>query len=432
MKKIILLLSVLLFTIALSASVMASEAISITDIENVDGKIGLYIRNDVGLTMFTDNSEKNTSVLNYYLDDVKLLSIPSESAVKILTEQTKLVVIDKVWPTTQYSKIKVVFTDVSGMNYEPEYGYVFAKQGLSLVESWTEPKMVTSNSSFTLYLKVRASGEERIKDIGISTIANPKYYTFVSNTENPINLNQDDTATYSFTYKLSGQSIPETIIYETVSAPILFNYKYLNQSTKTKINESVIIYSRLKVEGLLPVMKSMIDVPNTVTAGKIITVPIYVWNSLSGSHSACNLNLTLEETSGKFSIPIPHILPGETFAPATDQSSEPTANFEVTIPESVLEGDYTFKLSGTFSDCEWSAPGLFDQTKTVSVVKPTAIDNSSKLPAEKIDAETGEVIEETKIIDPTSSTTKYLIGGVLLIAIIVSVVFFLEKRGRRI
>jgi len=433
MNKAILLLSAVLFLSIISASALAGEVITITDVVNVDGKIGLYIRNEVGLTMRTDNSDYNISVLDYFIGDTRLLSIPAESVDKIPTDEIKLVVLDRAWPTTNYATVKVVFIDQTGLNYNPEHGYAFAKTGLTLIESWTDPKLITSNSSFTIFLKMKASGEGNITQIDETYVVNPKYYLYVSHSTRPLSLKQGETGTYSFTYKLSGMAVPDTIDYETVYVPAQFTYMYLNRSAKTLVNESVIIYNRVKISSL-PEMKSVIDIPNTIILGKTLDVPVYVWNTKSGSHPACNLNLTLKEGSGELELPISNILPSDkTFPPATEQSSEPTATFKLTIPEAVSEGDYTLTLSGKYRDCDWKAPGSFEHTKQFSVVKKTVIADEPVetigLPEEKI---TGIGVEKEKSELPVSKLKNYLIGGALLLAIIIGVVFLLEKRGRHI
>jgi len=434
MKKTILLLSAALFLITMSAGVLAGDAITITDVINVDGKIGLNIRNELGRPMMTDNSEYNTSALNYFIEDTRLLSIPAKSVDKIPTDEIKLVVIDRAWPATNYDTLKVVYTDDNSVKYTPEYGYAFAKKGLTLIESWTEPALVTSNSSFIIYLKIKASGEGDVTQIDETYVINPKYYIHTTHSSKPESLKQGETATYSFTYKLSGQAIPDTIDFETVYVPLQFTYMYLNRSAKTTLNESIIIYNRVKI-GSLPEMKSIIDIPNTIILGKTIDVPVYVWNTKAGSHSGCNLNLTLKEESGELEIPISNILPSDkTFPPAVEQASDPTATFKLTIPESAPEGEYILNLNGNYKDCTWRAPDSFEHTKQFSVVNKTIIDEAPAetigLPEEKIDAVGVEEKEKSEL--PISKLKNYLIGGALLLAIIIGVVFLLEKRGRHI
>ncbi|MFH1450785.1 MAG: hypothetical protein ABIF92_02285, partial [archaeon] len=357
MKRTILLLSILLFAVAMSAPALAGSVLTITDVVKVDGKIGLYIRNEVGLKMNTDNSEDNVSVLNYKVENTSVFSIPSKSKPEIKTDEIKLVVIDHNWPESGYYTLSVSFTDTSGHAYDPETEYAFAKPALEVIEAWTEPKMVTSNSSFILYLKTKASGEGDVSDIDLTYVSHPKYYTYVSHTDLPDVLKKDETTTYSFTYKLSGQGMPETIIYETISAPIQASYMYLNKSDRQLINQSIVVYNRLAVGDTLPELKSLIDVSNTLVSGNTLDIPVFVWNTKAGSHSACKLNLTLSEASGTFKIPISNILPGDkTFPPAAEQSSDPTALFKIEIPESAAEGDYTLKISGIYEDCEWKAP----------------------------------------------------------------------------
>jgi hypothetical protein len=175
------------------------------------------------------------------------------------------------------------------------------------------------------------------------------------------------------------------------------------------------------------------DTPATFVRGNIFDIPVYVWNTKAGTHSACNMNLTLEEESGKFEIPIFNILPSDmTFPPAVEQASDPTATFQIEIPGGVSEGDYTLTLNAEYKDCEWKAPGEFKYDHTVSVVQKTVIPsepetNDTIAP----DTPIGD-LDDSDVEKPKSTLKTYLLWGVILLAIILAVVFLLEKRGRYI
>jgi hypothetical protein len=436
MKRTILALSILLFAAMLSAPVLAGDVITVTDVQEVNGKIGLYIRNDVGLSMRTDNSEDNTSVLNYFVNNETIYSIPSESADRILTEAIKLVVIDHAWPETEYATVGVAFKDTAGHKNDREISYAFAKPGMELISTRTDPELITSNASFTIYLTMKASGEKAISNINAEYLEHPKYYTFVSDSYEHTTLGQNGTADYAFTYKLSGRSMPETIVYETINIPLRFSYRYFGKYVSWVFNETVVIYNRQKIGNNLPTINSLIDVSNTLIQGNVLDVPVFVWNSKSGSHSACKINLTLSEESGEFEFPTKNILPSDkTFPPGESQSSDPTAIFTMELPESIPEGEYDIVLSGNYVDCEWNAPQSFKHTKTVSVVKKTVIDDTPVAPPsddEKIGDVEGSESSLPKLSPGAKKAKNYLLWIFLLIGVIIGVVFVLEKRGRRI
>jgi|TARA_Y100000310_G_scaffold345596_1_gene467034 hypothetical protein len=432
MTRAILLLSILLFAAILSAPVLASDVITLTDVADVDGKIGLYIRNDIGLPMRTDNSQYNVSVLNYLIDGENFTSIPSKSEANIPTEATKLVVIDHAWPADGFSNITILFSDITGYTYSPESGYAFAKPGLEVTSISTDPKLITSNSSFTITLTLKADGEKDITNIRSEYHSHPKYYTFVSQNTPVKSLKKGESGEFSYTYKLSGQGMRETMVYETISVPVEVTYTYFNTHVKDILNETVVLYNKMQIGNNLPGMKALIDVPNTIVRGKTLDVSVFVWNSKADSHSACNLNLTFSEDSEIINIPISNVLPSDMeFDPASEQSTDPTATFEIEIPESASEGDYTLELHGTYKDCEWKAPGEFTFLKEFSVVKPTVIEEEPEAPLEAPEEQidTVEVTEEKAV---KHAVKTYLVWGVLLLAIVLVVVFLLEKRGRRI
>jgi len=437
MRHTLFVISILLFAAILSAPVLAGEITTIDNVVEVDGNIGIYIRNDVGLTMKTHSADYDTSVLTYTVDNVTVDSIPAKSSSTIKTEETKLVVLNHTWPKTSYSTIKLTFTDSANSTYAPETAYAFAKPGLTLVEARTDPEMATSDKAFTVYLKMKASGEGTVSDIKAIDLANPRYYRFQAQSLPVTSQKQGEVVEYSFTYQLSGQDMLDTINHQTVYAPIKFTYTYLDKNAKTVINESIGLYNKDKVK-YLPKMKAFIDIPSTIIRGKTLDVPVYVWNYVDDTHTADTMNLTLEDASGELTIPITNILPSDkTFKPS-GQPADPTTTFKMTVPESAPEGDYTLVLKGTFEDKEWSMPaGSFKVEKQFSVIKQTVINETPEAPAapeEKID----EALEEdTEIVTPEkkaqrSKLTIYFVSGLILAGAVFLAVFILEKRGRYI
>lgn len=439
-NAMLLLLSILLFAAMASAPVLAGEVTTITEVVNIDGKIGLYIRNDLGLIMQTDNSKENLSVLSYTVDNKSVFSIYAKSAKgAIKTEETKLIVIDAEWPKTGYSTIKVTYTDIGGLVYDPETAYAFAKSGITLEDSWTEPEVLSSNSSFTIHFKIKAGGEGEVTGIDAAYITNPKYFTYATQTNGLKSIKQGETSEYSFTYKLSGQSMPDTVVYETISAPVAFTFTYLSKNSKLTVNQSILLYNKQMVGNSLPELKTLIDIPNTMVQDSAFEVPVYAWNSKAGSHSACNLNITLTETTGQLKIPISNILPSDlVFPPASEQSSEPAVKFAVEVPATMPEGNYELVLDGRYLDCEWKAPSKLSAKKQFSVVKKTVINESTEPSSGNVTNPPGEKIgglgEKTTAAakEGLSKAKNYIIAFGLLLAAIVGVVFVLERRGRRI
>jgi len=396
-KTILLVLPLLLFA-AMAQPVLAGEAVSITSVKNIDGKIGLYLTNNIGLLMRTGIKGEDARVLTYTIDNKEVSPIPAKSAPDVKVDEDRLVVLDADWPKEKYSVVRVTYTDTRGYDYAPEVVNVFAKPAIEIVELQTKPNVISTTTLFTLSLKVKANGDADVTDIDFD-ISPPLKYHVVADKSGPRTLKKGEIGEYVFSFKLSGKSMLWTIVSETMNIPVNFNFTYHDQGTSLLLKKKILFYNKASVP-LLPELSSLMNIPTKIEQGSTENVSLYIWNSKAKSHEACNIEVTLSEATGKIIIPVRNILlpSNQTFPPETGQPFEPTLFFDVKVPESTPTSDYIIGLSILYHDCEWNSSKIRQENRKFSVVKkkaaPAELDTVSK--EEDAQEEKTQEVAETK------------------------------------
>ncbi len=447
MKKAILLLTVVCSFMLVSQAVLAEGMFEITEIENKNGSIGLYIKSDYSTSLNTDPSETNTSVLKYYVGGESVGILANKSAGTIPAGKERFVVLDKSWPDSGYYPVNVTFVDNSGTTYPTHTTTViFAEEGLSKTEAEATPQRATTDDDIVLTVKLKASGEGDISNINVD-VDNPSYLVYEEK-DIPNYLSEGDSGTFVFNYKPSGGTLPDTVIFKTSRALINVSYSYLGQETQLEMNESIILFNKYQIGDKLPNVTTWLEMPEEAVPGSTINVSAYAQNVNSGGHSACSLNFTLSSENSGIEIPIHTILPGEKLLGTIVEPLEPEAVFEVEIKDGISLGDADFTLKTTYKDCEWNAPFKTEATGSTDIVETISVEENETEAVnetETNETEENETVEEEE--EETSSDEQeteeseqsfrkkapvkfYLILGLAAFLVVGGVVAVLEWRSR--
>src|SRR3989344_5050589 len=119
----IITLVILIFA---SQGAHAGAIFTITNVADANGSIGIYIKNEIGVLMQTDNSKYDKNVLVFYVNDSNTSVNSDKTPTSVPREGETLVVLNKPWPTAGYYKISATYKDASGGFYPQENYLVFA------------------------------------------------------------------------------------------------------------------------------------------------------------------------------------------------------------------------------------------------------------------------------------------------------------------
>ncbi len=434
-KTTIISIAFMLAVVSFAQIAHAGTVLSVTDAVNINGSIGLYLKNELGITIKTDSTKETVNVVTFFINGSNTTIDVARSASELPKGLVKLVVLNAAWPSGGHYNVNITYRDAGGGFYPEEHYVFFAKPPLILTGSSTNPTRVLSNNTKIIYTtKLTAAGEADVSNINFELLANPKYYT-LSGTNSPGALSKGANSDIVLTFERDGQSFPDTVVYTTVFVPMKFTYKTMGFESSQTFNDSFVLFSSSSSVSLLPKMNARIAVPEYAEKGNSVSIPIYIWNSNVGGHSGCSVNATLAASSSDLSIPISTILPGTEFKGRIDEPEEPAINFTVNIANSTASGDYKLTLTTSYQDCEWKSYDSFVKTETLSVKKageavitPPPAKEEEKKPVEHIVNLSGTEQKESKGM-PAIFTTLVAVTGVILLFI---VIYFLELRSRTV
>lgn len=434
MKKLALLVAIFAAFLFIIPFAHAGSIITVTKSENINGSIGLYIRNELGVQIKTDNTKDSTNVLSFSVNGSNVSVDSDRTPEGISKGMEALVVLRYSWPAGGYYQVDVTYKDAGGGFYPKETHALIAKQPISAGQITIEPEKVLSNYSKIVFtMPVSWTGEDSISNINFELVAPPKYFR-LSDSKYPGALSKGATSNIVLTFERTDASFEDTIVYTTVFVPIKLTYRTLGFDSSQLFNESFVIFNSKTYTSDIPKMNARIDIPSEIERGKNTNVNVYVWNSNVGGHNACNATLTVSTNNPYVQIPASTAAPSGQFAGRVEETDSPTAAFELQTTSSTPTGNYTLTLNVDYKDCLWKNPGTFAKTADFSVKS-----------AGEIESETPGTVspkEETKHIINISTTQPKEGGGmpsvfltiVAIIGVILlfAVVYFLEIRSRTI
>ncbi len=453
MKKY-LLVSILIASVLIANAAFAGDIITITRVENVNGSIGVYLRNEYLPKLFTDSSQRNESV-TFYLDGTKTPVDPQGSIESLGAGMENLILLKAPWPTAEYQNLTAVYTDSAGAsNYQKEWALVFAKPPLTIKEITTEPLQVYTNGSLSLKIKIVASGTKDVGSINAELLKQPRYF-HLGDSKTPVSMKSGEEKDFLFTFKPSGESLPETVIYSTSYTPFLITYSYGGFQTKTLVNGSFIVLNRMNTASLLPKLGLKIDAATNISQGESANITIYAWNSVIDSNKLCNLSMVLTSKNSGLEIPDPSVHFDGPFKGRIDAPDEPTASFVVKTSSSTAAKTYDLALNTSYNDCDWKVPDRASRTLSLDVKKSNTTSTNQTIPenttaVNKSNVEANKSVPEKTVKkteqkpetsgNNTSSpkggenTTLILLAivGVIGVIALFGVIYFLEIKSRSI
>lgn len=415
--------------------VQAGTVITMVDAVNANGSIGLYLRNELGVTIFTDNTKNDRNVLTFTVNGSNISINSDKSDSEVPKGLTKFIVLNKAWPAGGYYTVDITYRDAGGGYYPKDTYTLFAKPPLSLASYSISPSRVLSNQTRVMYTaKISGSGEASVSNINFQLLANPKYY-LMSNSKIPGALSAGATADLELTFDKDSQTFPDTVIYTTVYVPMQFTYKSMGFEGTQTFNTSFVIFNSATSVSQSPKMNARIAVPESAEPGQKVAIPVYAWNSNVGGNPACNANLTLTSDSSDLSIPINKIAPGGEFKGRVEETADPTATFTVEVSPSTKSGSYKLTMTVDYQDCTWKSTDFFVKSETLAVKKagevveplPKTIIEENKTTKEPIVNITAAPQEPKGL--PSVFVTALAIVGII---VIFGLVYFLELRSRTV
>ncbi|HIK02998.1 TPA: hypothetical protein H1012_04105 [archaeon] len=434
-KTILLLIIVFLFLVP---AVHAGSVITVTEFVNANGSIGIYLRNELGVTIYTDSIKNDRSSLTYTVNGTNVTINADKSDSEIPRDFTKFVVLNKEWPSSGYYNVDITFRDAGGGLYPKDTYVLFAKPPLALLsESITPTKVLSNTSKLTYTAKIQASGENSVSSINFDLVKNPKYF-IISDSKIPGALSKGATADIIITFEKDGQAMPDTVVYTTLFIPMRFTYNTMGFEGSQIFNTSFVMFNTLTTSGQFPVMEARIAVPaETVQPGQEVSIPVYVWNSNVGGNNACNVTLTLTSNSTDVAIPSNIIPIDGDFKGRIEEMPDPTATFTADISSSAKSGDYKLSLNILYTDCSWKNEEYTVKTATLSVSKsggtiikdePIVEPPVDTTPREPIVNITSVPSEKSQGIAGIFVTVVAIIG----VLVIFGLIYFLEFRSRTV
>ncbi len=349
MKNPIILLSIVAF-LFLTPIVHAGSVVTVTDAVNANGSIGLYIKNELGVLIYTDSTQNDRTVLSFSVNGSNTTINTEKSALELPKEQTKFVVLNKEWPAGGYYNVDITYRDAGGGLYPKETYTLFAKSPISLEVITIEPTKIFSNVSRVTYkAKVKASCEASVSNINFRLISNPKYY-LIEDSKTPGALSQGSSSDMQLIFDRDDRSFPDTVIYTTVYIPFEFTYSTMGFQGQQSFNYSFVIFNAVSSAGVVPKLDAKISVPESAEPGKTVSVPVYVWNSNVGGNSACNVTLKLSSNSSGVSIQSPDSSVEGELKGRVDANETPSATFDVAVSDSAASGNYALSLRIDYVD----------------------------------------------------------------------------------
>lgn len=430
MRRSPFILIITVLFLMLTPIAFAGDILDVIDTKNVNGSIGLYIKNELGNQNMLPDAEGAKAGFLVFRHGDENITVKSGSVKRLRPDQTGLVILDKAWPTIKYINLTIDYDDGMGGTYPTETAYVFAKPGLTLKSTSIGNDPQFSNETLTMTLTFKVEGGDDVKSIDVDILQNPRYFIYESKSV-PGKMEMGETRDFVFTFKPQN-NMEDTMITTTSSLPLFISYRYFNQSASQRINESVMVFNEDKVSGdEPPVIRAKLEVPTTITQGDSAIVSAYIYNSNTGGHPASGLSLTLSAEDDI--IPLHTIIPAETkLDPTAAYSSTPITTFNITIPEGTTPKTYTLTLRVNYTDFEWRfVKGSITKTTTFEVLakepEPLADTNTtanqttnqtSTTPIEPVINDT-TTAAPTEQEPPVESPILFYVSLALLLAIVV-------------
>jgi len=369
MKKY-LLIAFLFASLIISSSAFAGDIVTITKTDNVNGSIVITLRNEYFPKMFTDASFKNATILLFYLDGNRIPVDPSRSVESLGPGFEGKVTLKAGWPSSGFQNLTILYADSSGTILPPqEWTLIFAKPAFSVKDVTTDPLRVYTNNSVKVLIRITASGDKDISNINTELMSQPRYFQ-LTDVNTPTSLKAGETKTFYFTFKQSGESLPETVLYSTAYLPLKITYNYYGYETKAQINESFVVLNRFAISNSLPQLNLKLDLPASIKQNENTSLNVYAWNSIIGSNKICDVNLTLISDSSGLELPITNVLSSDlSLAGRADTPDEPIATFPVKATADTPAKTYTLTANATYTDCDWKIPGVFKKSTSLEVNK---------------------------------------------------------------
>ncbi|MFH1424542.1 MAG: hypothetical protein ABIG20_02545 [archaeon] len=429
MRKSILIFAVAFLLLMLVPSAFAGSFFTVMDTKDVNGSIAFDLRNDFGSDIIPDAEGAHGGYLVFQYDGENI-SVLSSSVLRIRPERTGTVVLDKALPTSGYINISIIYYETDGVSYPPETYPVFASNGLTLKSFSSGTGRQYSNDTLFVTFSMKADGETDISSIDVDVLDNPQYFIYETKSA-PNKMNKGDERDFTITFKPQ-KSMPDTIIYTTVYIPIFVSYKYVDGLASTqRFNESVIVMNEDKVKGTEPPkMNAKLDMPKTLKQGESADVKVYLYNSNTGGHSACNVKLSLGSSDGKVSIPIQTITPlNNKIEPTAYYPADPLETFAINTADTIASGMYSLTLTVDYEDCDWKFEESFTSSVEFEVISD-ATNTTTDTEDATTDTEDTTTQTDEETTDAESTLIFYLTLGLLVAVVVFLVVHFLQMWSR--
>ena len=433
MKKIIVF--AVIISLLLAAQCFATTFVSLQKTENVNGSIGLYLKNERSFDIHPDSTEYSYKYLIFSIGDENLSVI--DAMPEIEPDETRRVVLNKTWPSSGYIKINVTYDDGEGSRYKSDELVVFS-DSLSKASVDFGGGKHFSNETLSMTIKLKA-GDADAKSINYEFVSVPKYFSLETDSL-PGSVPAGEERDFIFTFKPLS-AMDEATVYAPIYFPLKVSYTYFGFETYDIFNESVTLFNEAQVKGSdVPFIRLKLIAPSEIIAGESASIKVYAFNDNGGGNSACDVNFTLTSDKDSISIPVSKIVPGEKLESKADFLNEPSATFEISTSKGAALGKVKLKMEVSYRDC------ILRFMDSESIEKEIEI----KAEAEKVETteeanETVEVIvmnittEET----PTETTTVdeveegrgfkfYLLLGLIGAVVLFFVVHILRVRSQYI
>ncbi len=396
MKKYILI-SVLFATLVIANAVSAGAVVTINDVTNINGSIGVYLKNEYYPKIFIDTTQRTASILTFYIDGIRAPVDGAHSIESLSPGGEGLVVLKSAWPEKGYQNLSIAYTDGSGIsNYPHEWAAVFSKPALTVKSVETTPAKIYTNGTVTVKIRVVA-GDRDIGSLNSELVTQPKYFQ-LSESNVPAFIKAGSEKEFVFNFNPSGQQMPETIIYSTSYVPLKLTYTYYGTSASSVMNKSFIVLNRFATRGLLPQLGLKLEMPSEIVQGSTTNISVYTWNSVLKSNKLCDLNLTLTADNSAIEIPVRTVITADPLDGRTDIPEDPAAVFLVNTKDSTPVQKYSLTVLGNYKDCDWKIPDTGSKSISFEVTPSSAKETSPPVVANNTTVVAPPVVQKNETL----------------------------------